>query len=300
MKQYQDRDWLYQKYIIEKLSVPKMSKLFCYSEPTIYRYIKKNNIKTRTLSETTSGKNNPNYGKHPSKEIREKIGSANRGKKSPFNTRIEIECDYCGKKIVRKKCAIEKNRNNFCDNKCAGKFLAKEIKAGNRKVDNFRGGQHTEKAKHKIRLASKGNKFALGYKFTEKQKRKRIQTSKENWQDPEYIENVLKAIDRRPTNPEKAFDEMTPDIIRYTGNRAWWRKLPNGKNKNPDFKITGQNKVIEIWDGYPGKEYWHRGQNPQELINLYAQAGLECLIFWEHEIYNQPQMVVNKVCEFIS
>jgi len=246
------------------------------------------------------GKNNPNYGKYPSKKIREKIGSANKGKKSPFNTRIEIECDYCGNKIIKKRILIKKHKNHFCNTKCAGKFLVEEIKAGNRKVDNFRDKQHTEKAKHKQGLASKGNKYALGFKHTEETKQKNREFSRKNWQDPEFVKKVLKAIERRPTNPEKALDEMTPVIVRYTGNRAWWRKLNDDKFHNPDFKITGQNKVIEIWDGYPGGEYWHKGQNPQELINLYAQAGLECLIFWEKEIYNQQEMILEKVNQFIE
>lgn len=118
---------------------------------------------------------------------------------------------------------------------------------------------------------------------------------KELWTDPGYRNKMLKASSRKPTRPEIKFNEITPKTVYYVGNHAWWRKLPNGKYKNPDFKITNQNKVIEIFGNY-----WHRGEDPQKLIKLYAQVGLECLIIWENEIYQQPQGVINKVYEFIS
>ena len=96
-----------------------------------------------------------NIGKHPSKEVRYKIGSANRGKKSPFNTRIKIECAYCGKEIIKKKYQIEKNINNFCNSICHGKWLSKEMKNGNIKMKGMHG-SHTQKSKDKIRIATKG------------------------------------------------------------------------------------------------------------------------------------------------
>ncbi len=61
------------------------------------------------------------------------------------------------------------------------------------------------------------------------------------------------------------------------------------------FKITGQNKVIEIYG-----DYWHRNDNPQDLINLYKQIGYDCMIFWEHEIYDYPERITIKVNNFID
>lgn len=92
--------------------------------------------------------------------------------------------------------------------------------------------------------------------------------------------------------------QQDPKEVKYVGNRAWWRYLPNGHNKNPDFKITGQNKVIELFG-----DYFHRKgtpyDNPQELIDLYKQVGLDCLIFWEHEVYNSQEEVLKRVSNFI-
>ena len=99
--------------------------------------------------------------------------------------------------------------------------------------------------------------------------------------------------------PERTFNEMTPGIVRYVGDASWWRKFPNGAHKNPDFKITGQNKVIEIWGNY-----WHRKgtkyDDPKKLINLYNQVGLQCLVIWENEVYNNKEEVAERVNKFIS
>lgn len=135
-------------------------------------------------------------------------------------------------------------------------------------------------------------------KCWENNPKRRIEARKKmqaRWQDPKQCKKFLKGILKRPTRPEKIFDEMTPENIHYTGNGAWWKTFPNGKNKNPDFKVMGQDKVIEIFG-----DYWHRNDDSQELIDLYAQVGLDCLVFWEHEIYENPQEVLSKVEIFIT
>jgi len=117
-----------------------------------------------------------------------------------------------------------------------------------------------------------------------------------NWLYHEYIINELSAAKIASIcKPEKILDDITPNSIRYVGNRMWWRKLPNGKYKNPDFKVTGQNKVIEVF----GK-YWHKNDETKELIDLYKQIGIDCLIFWENEIYNQQDLIKDKIEKFIE
>ena len=93
------------------------------------------------------------------------------------------------------------------------------------------------------------------------------------------LEKQRRGLKARPTRPEKIVDDITPDFVRYVGHGKFWRTLPDGKHKNPDFKIRGQNKVIEVWG-----DHWHRNESEQELINLYKEIGLECLIIRESEI----------------
>ncbi len=50
IKKYQDKEWLYQKRIVEKLSAPKIAKICnCKTSTTIYRWIKKLNIPKLTV-----------------------------------------------------------------------------------------------------------------------------------------------------------------------------------------------------------------------------------------------------------
>lgn len=66
---------------------------------------------------------------------------------------------------------------------------------------------------------------------------------------------------------------------RHTGDGSFWVKGKDGKSKNPDFKKNGSKAVIEVWG-----DYWHRDQNPQDLIEWYQENGFECKIYWETEI----------------
>ncbi len=260
MKLYQDKNWLYQKYWGEGLCMLKIAHLCKHDEATIYYWMKKHGIKCRTKI----GKDNANWKGGKIKKI----------------------CEICNAIFEVKPDQIKKNWGIVCSNLCRHKLLSKKFKGKNN--PNF-GKHHSKKTKQKIGKASKRKIYS------EETRRKKSQTMIKIWQNPEYIKKTLKATNRKPTNPEKMFNEMTPDIIRYTGNRAWWRKLDDGKNHNPDFKITGQNKVVEIFG-----DYWHRNDEPQELIDLYAQAGLECLVFWEKEIYENPEQIKEKVNNFIS
>ena len=78
------KNFLYQKYVVERLSTYKIAKMLECSSTTIYYYLRKYNVSTRTISEAqigryysqttkkkmsenhanVSGKNNPMYGIH--------------------------------------------------------------------------------------------------------------------------------------------------------------------------------------------------------------------------------------------
>lgn len=128
-----------------------------------------------------------------------------------------------------------------------------------------------------------------------------------NHQDPEFerkrIAGVVAAMMKFPTTPERMFADLVSDNIRYIGNGSYWRqitlRLSNGeyirKYKNPDFKIAGKNKVIEIYG-----DYWHRNDIPEDLIMAYKEAGIECIVIWEHEIYEDIEGVLNRVAAFVG
>lgn len=66
---------------------------------------------------------------------------------------------------------------------------------------------------------------------------------------------------------------------RHTGDGSFWIRGKDGKNKNPDFKKTGSKAVIEVWGNY-----WHRNQDPQDLIDWYSENGYECEVYWESDL----------------
>ena len=53
--------------------------------------------------------------------------------------------------------------------------------------------------------------------------------------------------------------------------------------------------MIEIYG-----DYWHRNDNPDNIIEEYKSVGLDCLVFWEHEVYKETDKVISKVKEFIK
>lgn len=84
MKLYKDKNWLYQKYIIEKLSTYEISKIIKAVPSTIWKWLKIFNIKTRTISETRKGKLLP-------EKVKRKISQTNSGQNHPWFGRHHTE-----------------------------------------------------------------------------------------------------------------------------------------------------------------------------------------------------------------
>jgi len=129
-KLYKNKDWLNQKYINEKLSTYKIAKLIKVAPTTIWKWIKIFNIKMRSkaefrigkplskeirnkISRTNSGKNNPFFGKHHTKESKEKKRQAmkkwhknhpniQRGRNNPnFGKRGKDWPNWAGEKTIQ-------------------------------------------------------------------------------------------------------------------------------------------------------------------------------------------------------
>jgi hypothetical protein len=113
------------------------------------------------------------------------------------------------------------------------------------------------------------------------------------WRDLAERVKLLDGLGRSPNGLECFFDELTPENVRFVGDGSWWKTLPNGKHRNPDFKVAGQNKVIELFG-----DYWHRSEDPLVLIEMFHRIGYECLVIWEHEIREDPRGVLEVVRRF--
>jgi hypothetical protein len=119
-----------------------------------------------------------------------------------------------------------------------------------------------------------------------------------------------------PNNLEKTLLALAPEgVLRFTGDGGYWRLLPLlNRYKNPDFVVVrpdcdpehpfrGSTKVVEAFG-----DFWHSrmftGKAPfeheRELIEAYADVGLECLVIWESEVKSDPAGVQGRLEAFLT
>lgn len=135
-------------------------------------------------------------------------------------------------------------------------------------------------------------------------------------QDRDFARTMLEqqSSDKDPNGLERLVLKTAPHLI-YTGDRAFWRWLPKlGQYKNPDFVLPspeatlehpfrGVTKVVEAFG-----DFWHSkritGKDPleheQEIIEAYAEVGLECLVLWESEVKKEPDKVQTRLQKFLA
>ncbi|RJQ27113.1 hypothetical protein C4577_02225 [Candidatus Parcubacteria bacterium] len=89
----------------------------------------------------------------------------------------------------------------------------------------------------------------------------------------------------RKTKPEIKVEKLLGYLFgqyspyEYTGSRSFWIDFLNDKRKNPDFTSFELNKVIEVFG-----RYWHKDEDPNDLIKQYKDVGWDCLVLWEDEV----------------
>ena len=118
------------------------------------------------------------------------------------------------------------------------------------------------------------------------------QVMKARYSEPEYLKKLAEASCVTPNRFESLFDEMTGDSIEFVGDGKLWVEFKNGRSKNPDFVVRGTSKVIELHG-----DYWHAGENTEELVSLYREVGYDCLVIWESEMSDR-ESVLRRVSEF--
>jgi hypothetical protein len=117
---------------------------------------------------------------------------------------------------------------------------------------------------------------------------------------------------RQPNLPERMLHALVPQLL-YTGDGTFWRWLPLLKHhKNPDFILPGPDadnskrgvtKVVELFG-----DFWHSRMftgkanfdHEQELINAFAEIGIECLVVWESDVKKKREEVRSRVEEFLA
>ena len=106
-----------------------------------------------------------------------------------------------------------------------------------------------------------------------------------------------KILESLATKPNKAELKLQAILDQYFPNQ--WKFVGDGglviDGKAPDFvNVNGKKQLVEMFG-----DYWHRGQNPQERIDLFSRFGFATIVVWERELKN-PEMVANKIKQFPS
>lgn len=138
-----------------------------------------------------------------------------------------------------------------------------------------------------------------GKKWKNEESKKSVgAASKARWQNTEYKEKTLRKIlksgGQHPNKKEIIFDEALqktfPNQWKYVGDGEIFIS-----GKNPDFiNINGKKQIIELFG-----DYWHKGENPQDRIDLFKKYGYDTLVIWEKELKNLEQTIV-KVEKFAN
>jgi len=290
IKLYQNKEWLEKKYWDEKLSTIKIGKLYGASDRTIGRWLKRLNICIRSRSEALKGKmpkfipdnngriRNEEYRKRMSMSFKKRWENPEKRKKyidvhntSEYKLKMKKIKEKCWKDPKKRKKNIEAlNTSEAKLRKRIGlKRCWENPEYRNKVIEATREGKNTPEVKLKM-----------------------SEISKKHWLDPKYSEKVLKANNHRPTGIENKIISLSIKGLKYVGNGIFWR-LTEKKHRNPDFKIIGQNKIIEIFG-----DYWHKGENSNEIVKEYKNIGLDCIVFWENEINNDIEKVKKEIIEF--
>lgn len=85
-------------------------------------------------------------------------------------------------------------------------------------------------------------------------------------------------------------DSACPSQYRFAGDASF-----RIANLYPDFvNINGKKKLIEAFG-----DYYHKGENPQNKIDKYAEFGFDCLVIWEKDLAERTDKeLINLIKKF--
>jgi len=242
-------------------------------------------------------------GKHISEDHKKKISLANKGKKQSEEHINKLSASRKGRKLSEEHktkirlSMLGKNRRPCSEEK------KKLISQNHSHISPWLNGM-PEEIKKRISLANTGRirtsetrklmsekRSSFFRKYPEHKERLR-EIGLELWKNPEHVNKIMVGRSIRPNKPETVIlnilTDLYPNEWKYTGDFSF---MINGKN--PDFtNINGQKKLIELFG-----DYWHKGENPQDRINIFKKFGYDTLVIWESELKN-IEKVKRKIQKF--
>jgi very-short-patch-repair endonuclease/predicted nucleic acid-binding Zn ribbon protein len=229
-------------------------------------------------------------------------------------------CKVCEENIVYKYKTCSKECRTKLEHEHKGKskpegFMSTEHKekigaANTGKTGGFTGHTHTEEFKIKKSSTMKGNQNMLNKKQSDYQKQRvsegminYYKEGNEPWtkNNPHTPETIEKIFQKQPMNKLEQFVASILDENNIKYKHQFFIKIKDGICKSYDFKIKDTNILIEIdgdyWHGGPGVEkHFHNIEETKQNDLLKNQIALEngylLLRFWESDIYNKPEILV--------
>ena len=108
------------------------------------------------------------------------------------------------------------------------------------------------------------------------------------WQDPVYVKAVQDGWSHRPNKPETKLITLMQDAFpqwEFVGDGSFWI-TSTGRNMNPDFIRRQEKFCIEL-----NGRFWHTEDATQARVELLRLVGWRCLVIWEEELRDVPQLV---------
>lgn len=236
-------------------------------------------------------------------------------------------CEICNKNIVYKY--------KTCSKECHS-VLKTNILKGIPKPKGFMSKEHKEKLskamigkevsqeiREKIsknskgKSRNKGKQPMLGKKQSNHQKQKVKETLQnfyknggEPWtkNNPHTQETIKKIFSKKPMNKLEKFVASILEENNIPYHFQFFLKNKDGICKSYDFKIKNKNILIEIdgdyWHGGPGinKHFFKLEETKQNDLfkdQLAKDNGFSLIRIWESNIYNEPNIIINKIKELI-
>lgn len=218
-------------------------------------------------------------------------------------------CIDCGKLLSKNAYYYGYKRCNSCNKKDFFRNNKISISGEN---NPFYGKHHSRETKKKIGKAERGENNPMfgvhrfgkdnphyGKYHSEKSKEKIREKAIKHWQNPEYVEMMIKAQQTKPNKAELKLNSILQEILpkEYAINVLGDKLILGGKI--PDFaNINGQKKIIEMFG-----DYWHTIKadsfikTEEGRRQYFKNLGWDTLIIWEHELKNVEQLK-QRIVEF--
>ncbi len=205
--------------------------------------------------------------------LKGKIASMKTEKTQEFTCRL---CDKLTQGVNGRKTCIEcQTKSGECACGCGTKI--KNNSRGYGRPVNYRTGHYTrtlsfeeQKRRNRKRLAKRS--------YTEEHNKANSERMKQLYKDGKLIH--LFEYDGKTSKVERSLKPYVEPLgYVHTLDKRYFIGKSTDRVRIPDYVNSKERKIIEVWG-----RYWHRGQDPQEMIDWYTSYGWSCIALWEDEV----------------